>query len=64
MGQRRQFTPEFTRQAVPVAELFRLRRKLARVTEERDILKIAAVGSSDQRTIIWGTNERPFSCIL
>ncbi|OQW60685.1 MAG: hypothetical protein BVN28_08505 [Nitrospira sp. ST-bin4] len=35
--------PGFGRQAEPAAELTRLKRELARVTEERDILKKAAV---------------------
>jgi transposase len=38
-------------------ELTRLRRENARLREERDILKKAAVGSSDQRNTIWGTVE-------
>ena len=38
--------PGSGRQAEPAAELARLKRELARVTEERDILKKAAVGSS------------------
>lgn len=45
MGARKQFTPEFTREAVqllesgsrPAAEIARLTRELAHVAEERDI---------------------------
>ena len=40
-----------------MTEITRLKRELARVTEERDILKKAAVGSGDQRNTIWGTVE-------
>jgi transposase len=40
--------PGSGRQAEPAAELARLRRELARITEERDILKKAAVGSSGE----------------
>ncbi len=39
------------------AELARLRREVIKLTAERDILKKAAVGSSDQRNTIWGTVE-------
>ena len=49
--------PGSGRQAEPAAELARLKRELARVTEERDILKKAAVGSSDQCNTLWGTVE-------
>ena len=38
--------PGSGRQAQPAAELARLKRELTRVTEERDILKKAAVSSS------------------
>jgi transposase len=41
--------PGSGRQAEPAAELTRLRRELARVTEERDILKKAAVDSTGER---------------
>lgn len=49
--------PGSGRQAEPAAELARLKRELARVTEERDILKKAAVGSSDQCNTLWGMVE-------
>jgi transposase len=39
------------------AELARLRREVLKLKAERDILKKAAVGSSDQRNTIWGTVE-------
>ena len=38
-------------------ELERLKRELKHVTEERDILKKAAVGSGDQRNTIWSKVE-------
>ena len=41
--------PGSGRQAEPAAELARLKRELAQVTEERDILKKAAVGSTSER---------------
>ena len=41
--------PGSGRQAEPAAERARLKRELARVTEERDILKKAAVSSTSER---------------
>ncbi len=37
-------------------EIERLRREVIKLKAERDILKKAAVGSSDQRNTIWGTD--------
>jgi len=39
------------------AELVRLRREVIKLTAERDILKKAAVGSTDQCNTLWGTVE-------
>jgi transposase-like protein len=49
--------PGSGRQAEPAAELAHLKRELARVTEERDILKKAVVGSCDQCNTLWDTVE-------
>ena len=49
--------PGSGRQAKPAAELARLTRELAWVSEERDIFKKTEVGSDDQRNTIWGKLE-------